>query len=75
MPTGNWLTDTRTSYDTVAADYADLLRGAVAASPYDRAVLGLFAELVRSAPGPVADVGCGPGRITAHRPRPPAGRR
>jgi SAM-dependent methyltransferase len=67
LPTGDWLTDTRTSYDTVAADYADLLRDALAAEPWDRAVLGLFAELVAAAgPGPVADVGCGPGRITAH---------
>jgi SAM-dependent methyltransferase len=67
LPTGDWLTDTRTSYDTVAADYADLLRDALAADPWDRAVLGLFAELVTAAgPGPVADVGCGPGRITAH---------
>jgi SAM-dependent methyltransferase len=56
----------RESYDTVAADYADLLRGNLAQQPYDRAVLGLFAELVRAGGGPVADVGCGPGRITAH---------
>jgi SAM-dependent methyltransferase len=57
----------RESYDTVAADYADLLRGALAAAPHDRAVLGLFAELVLAAGGgPVADLGCGPGRITAH---------
>ncbi|MDV6011113.1 class I SAM-dependent methyltransferase [Haloechinothrix sp. LS1_15] len=33
----------------------------------DRALLGCVAELVRAdATGPVADVGCGPGRITAH---------
>jgi SAM-dependent methyltransferase len=57
----------RESYDTVAADYADLLRGNLAGQPYDRAVLGLFAELVADGGGgPVADVGCGPGRITAH---------
>jgi SAM-dependent methyltransferase len=57
----------RASYDTVAADYADLLRDALAAAPHDRAVLGLFAELVLAAGGgPVADLGCGPGRITAH---------
>ena len=57
----------REAYDTVAGDYADLLRDALAASPHDRAVLGLFAELVLAAGGgPVADLGCGPGRITAH---------
>jgi SAM-dependent methyltransferase len=57
----------RESYDTVAADYADLLRGNLAGQPHDRAVLGLFAELVAdTGGGAVADVGCGPGRITAH---------
>ncbi|MET9359829.1 class I SAM-dependent methyltransferase [Streptomyces sp. NPDC006632] len=62
-----WLDDTRTSYDTVAASYADQLREALAGEPYLRAVLALFAELVRDAGGgPVADVGCGPGHVTAH---------
>jgi SAM-dependent methyltransferase len=57
----------RESYDIVAADYADLLRGNLDRQPYDRAVLGLFAELVTDGGGgAVADVGCGPGRITAH---------
>jgi ubiquinone/menaquinone biosynthesis C-methylase UbiE len=57
----------RTSYDAVADDYADLLRNALAASPTDRAMLGLFAELVAtSGGGEVADLGCGPGRITGH---------
>ena len=60
----------RESYDTVAVDYADLLRDALAASPHDRAVLGLFAELVlATGDGPVLDVGCGPGRITGHLAR------
>jgi ubiquinone/menaquinone biosynthesis C-methylase UbiE len=57
----------RDSYDRVAADYADLLRDELAAMPVDRAVLGLFAELVSAdGGGEVADLGCGPGRITAH---------
>lgn len=61
------LDDVRSSYDTVAADYAGLLRNALAESPADRAVLGLFAELVRAAGGgTVADLGCGPGRLTGH---------
>jgi ubiquinone/menaquinone biosynthesis C-methylase UbiE len=56
----------RAAYDTVAESYAALLRTAHDEQPYDRAVLALFAELVRTAGGgPVADVGCGPGRITA----------
>ncbi|WP_441180548.1 class I SAM-dependent DNA methyltransferase [Micromonospora sp. BQ11] len=62
-----WLDDTRTSYDTVAASYADLLRDALADEPFQRGILALFAELVRAqGDGAVADVGCGPGRITAH---------
>lgn len=62
-----WLDDTRTSYDTVASSYADLLRDALANEPFQRGILALFAELVRArGSGPVADVGCGPGRITRH---------
>lgn len=67
MTGGGWLADTRASYDTVAESYADLLRDALAGATYERAILGLFAELVRtSGGGPVADIGCGPGRITAY---------
>lgn len=63
-----YLRTTRDSYDVVALDYEDLLRDELAAKPIDRAVLGVFAELVQAAAssGPVADVGCGPGRISAH---------
>ena len=58
---------TRAAYDTVAVDYEALLRDELAAKPYDRAALGVFAELVRaSGDGEVADLGCGPGRVTAH---------
>ncbi|WP_141912826.1 class I SAM-dependent methyltransferase [Micromonospora sp. A202] len=57
----------QTSYDTVAVSYADLLRDALAGEPFQRGILALFAELVRAqGNGPVADVGCGPGRITAY---------
>jgi SAM-dependent methyltransferase len=66
MNTGGWLEDTRTSYDTVAVSYADQLRDALAGEPYLRAALALFADLVRAAGGgPTADVGCGPGHVTA----------
>lgn len=41
-----YLTITRTAYDTVAADYATLLRDALAASPFDRVTLAAFAEQV-----------------------------
>ena len=67
MAESDWLTDTRTSYDTVAASYADLLRDSLDEQPVVRHVLALFAELVHGAGGgPVADVGCGTGRVTAH---------
>lgn len=59
------VSETRTAYDAVAASYEESLREALAASPWDRAVLGIFAELVGSA-APVADLGCGPGRITGY---------
>ncbi|MGW1866425.1 class I SAM-dependent DNA methyltransferase [Streptomyces mauvecolor] len=67
MSTEGWLADTRTSYDTVATSYADQVRDLLDETPYERSVLALFAELVQATGGgPVADVGCGPGRITAH---------
>jgi SAM-dependent methyltransferase len=65
--TDNWLADTRTSYDVDADGYTDKVRGLLEASPYLRASLALFAELVRDAgDGPVADIGCGPGYVTGH---------
>jgi ubiquinone/menaquinone biosynthesis C-methylase UbiE len=64
---GDWLADTRTSYDTVAASYAELTRHLLDETPVERAVLALFADLVRAQGGGlVADVGCGTGRITGH---------
>lgn len=67
VDTDDWLTDTRVSYDTVADSYADQLRDGLDGQPYLLAALALFAELVRGAGGgPVADVGCGPGHVTAH---------
>ncbi|MCX5192666.1 class I SAM-dependent methyltransferase [Streptomyces sp. NBC_00249] len=57
----------RASYDAVAVDYARLLRGALEAEPLERAMLGAFAECVRAdGGGAVADLGCGPGRVTAY---------
>ncbi|MGW1530750.1 class I SAM-dependent DNA methyltransferase [Streptomyces aureus] len=58
---------TRASYDTVAADYAELFRDLPVAKPLDTAMLEAFAERVRAGGGgPVADLGCGPGRVTVH---------
>ncbi|MFJ8849217.1 class I SAM-dependent methyltransferase [Streptomyces sp. NPDC102437] len=67
MNVSGWLADTRNSYDTVAVSYADQLREAIAGEPYLRAALALFADMAHAAGGgPVADVGCGPGHVTAH---------
>jgi len=63
----DFLGTTRASYDAVADHYAERFRDELAARPLDRAMLAGFAELVRAAgAGPVADVGCGTGRVTAH---------
>lgn len=62
-----WLADTRASYDADVTRYADEVRHLLAELPAEREVMALFAERVREhGGGPVADVGCGPGRITAH---------
>lgn len=64
------LPSVRAAYDAVAADYARLLAGVLERRPMERAVLAAFAESVRAADGgggrAVADLGCGPGRVTAH---------
>lgn len=61
-----FLTSTRAAYDVVAA-HADQFDGDLASRPLDRAMLAAFAELVRTTnAGPVADVGCGTGQVTAH---------
>lgn len=63
----DWLSDTRSSYDSDASGYADRVDGLLETMPFLRASLAVFAELVRDAGGgPVADVGCGPGYVTRH---------
>ncbi|BCJ31669.1 class I SAM-dependent DNA methyltransferase [Actinocatenispora sera] len=65
--TDSWLADVRSSYDTVAGSYAELMRDSLDTDPYIRMVLASFAEQVRAAGGgPVADIGCGPGHVTCH---------
>ncbi|MBF6178634.1 class I SAM-dependent methyltransferase [Nocardia otitidiscaviarum] len=52
-----------TAYDRVAELYAATFEHALRDMPFDRALLGVFAEL---ASDPVLDLGCGPGRLTGH---------
>ncbi|MET8074798.1 class I SAM-dependent methyltransferase [Streptomyces sp. NPDC005303] len=65
MTDADFLTATRTFYDAVAEDYAAQFRDGLDDAPLDRAVLAGFAELVGTE-GTVADLGCGPGRVTGH---------
>ncbi|MCW2832280.1 MAG: class SAM-dependent methyltransferase [Nocardioides sp.] len=61
------LTQTRDAYDAVAEDYAALLPALSAETALDIAMLADFAERCLESPlGPVADLGCGTGRISAH---------
>ncbi|MCI3224616.1 class I SAM-dependent methyltransferase [Streptomyces sp. NP-1717] len=58
---------TREAYDAAAVTYAQLFSDTLRDSPLDRAMLGVFAEAVSaSGDGRVADLGCGPGYITAY---------
>ena len=60
------LAATRESYDTVAAEYAERVPALFADDRLGRAMLAAFAEHVLDDDGPVADLGCGPGHVTAH---------
>ncbi|MFE6130819.1 class I SAM-dependent methyltransferase [Streptomyces sp. NPDC056437] len=67
MTESTYLHATRVAYDTVAVDYAEIAPPAFEGDLYGRAMISAFAELTRGADsGPVADLGCGPGHVTAH---------
>ncbi|MFG2783618.1 class I SAM-dependent methyltransferase [Streptomyces prunicolor] len=67
MTEPSYLAAIRDSYDTVAADYVQLVKDPAELDPLSRAMLAAFAETVRTADlGPVADLGCGPGKVTAY---------
>ena len=63
MTQGSFLKNVRHAYDTIAEAYVEYVRDEMASQPFERAMLAVFAETVR---GKILDVGCGPGRITAH---------
>lgn len=61
----SFLAEVREFYDELAVDYVDRMSSYLDDRPVDRAMLAAFAELV--GPGrSVLDIGCGPGRLTAH---------
>jgi len=62
MTATSHLDATRLAYDTVAANYSEQLRDHLAGKATDRAILTLVAD---ETSGPVLDVGCGPGHVTA----------
>ncbi|MEU9701389.1 class I SAM-dependent methyltransferase [Streptomyces sp. NPDC047981] len=68
MPDLSHLTAVRESYDTVAAAYVGRVPPPTGLDPVSRRMLDAFAELAAGAArlGPVADVGCGPGKVTAY---------
>ncbi|TDT42084.1 methyltransferase family protein [Streptomyces sp. BK208] len=67
MTEPSYLAEVRESYDTVADAYAALVKSPTELDPLSRSMLTAFAELVQaSGQGPVADLGCGPGKVTAH---------
>ncbi|WP_376088608.1 class I SAM-dependent DNA methyltransferase [Roseomonas sp. CCTCC AB2023176] len=51
-------------YDALASQYARQLGGELAHKPFDRDWLSAFARRMAGR-GPVADLGCGPGHVTA----------
>lgn len=53
------------AYDAVAVQYAEFVRDLWDGDPLDRAAWTAFADFTRGQ-GPVADLGCGPGHLTAH---------
>jgi SAM-dependent methyltransferase len=55
---------TRRSYDTVAEDYAASFRNELDHKPLDRALLACLIEQAEAG-GPIADLGCGSGHISA----------
>ncbi|MEU7582637.1 class I SAM-dependent methyltransferase [Streptomyces sp. NPDC041068] len=62
-----YLDETANAYDSIATVYAGMARDDLETPSLDRAWIAAFADQVRAAdaPGPVAELGCGPGPVTA----------
>lgn len=59
------LTKTQTSYDAVAAEYAEQYKDEMDKKPFDRECLDRLAREVGTL-GPICDLGCGPGQIARY---------
>jgi SAM-dependent methyltransferase len=57
--------NTQTSYDQVAAEYADKFKDEMDSKPFDRDCLDRLAREVGDL-GPICDLGCGPGQISRY---------
>jgi SAM-dependent methyltransferase len=57
--------NTQTSYDQVAAEYAEKFKDEMDDKPFDRDCLDRLAREVRGL-GPICDMGCGPGQIARY---------
>jgi SAM-dependent methyltransferase len=67
VTTPSSLETTRDAYDAIAVLYAETFPTALDDHPVDRSLIAGFAEMVRiDGGGPVADLGCGHGRMTAY---------
>ncbi|MFI6427898.1 class I SAM-dependent DNA methyltransferase [Promicromonospora sp. NPDC050880] len=67
MTSSEHLATARTDYDAMAEAYTAFIGDAFTGSPLNHALVQTFADLVRQAGGgAVADVGCGPGHVTAY---------
>lgn len=67
MPDVSYLAAVRESYDRVSASYFEQVKPPAELDPLSRGMLNVFAEKVRTAGlGPVADLWCGPGKVTAY---------
>lgn len=58
-------TQTESSYDAVAAEYAEKFSDEMSHKPFDRAMLKWLVERVGTR-GLICDLGCGPGQIAAY---------
>ena len=59
------ISKTQTSYDQVAAEYAEKFKDEMDDKPFDRDCLDRLAREVKDL-GPICDLGCGPGQIARY---------